>query len=84
MTAGHYCRQKWEWLHRHFTEPDEENLVESSHARYLYSNIYGWIDAQHFFAHIQFAEEKGLQGATDKGLDIERARAGNGALCDWS
>ena len=73
VTAGSLSRQEWESLFsRHFTEPDkEENLVESSHARYLYSNIYGWIDAQHFFAHIQFAEEKGLQGATDKGLDIE-------------
>jgi hypothetical protein len=54
-------------------EPDQiEDEVESSHARYFYSDIYGWIDAQHFFAHIQFAEDQGLQGATDKGIDIER------------
>jgi hypothetical protein len=73
VTAGSLSRQEWESLFsRHFTELDKvENLVESSQARYLFSKIYGWIDAQHFFAHIQFAEEKGLQGATDKGLDIE-------------
>jgi hypothetical protein len=73
VTAGSLARMEWESLFsRHFTERDRiENKVESRHARYLYSTIYGWIDAQHFFAHIQFAEEKGLQGATDKGLDIE-------------
>jgi hypothetical protein len=77
MTAGSLSRQEWESLfRRHFTEPDKvEDEVESSHARYLYSNIYGWIDAQHFFAHIQFAEEMGLQGATDKGIDIEGKQA---------
>ena len=73
VTAASLARQEWESLFsRHFTEPDKvEDEVESSQARYLYSNIYGWIDAQHFFAHIQFAEEMGLQGATDKGIDIE-------------
>lgn len=77
VTAGSLSRQEWESLfRRHFTEPDKvEDEVESSHARYLYSNIYGWIDAQHFFAHIQFAEEMGLQGATDKGIDIEGKQA---------
>lgn len=78
VTAGSLSRQEWESLFsRHFTEPDkDQDEVESSHARYLYSDIYGWIDAQHFFAHIQFAEELGLQGATDKGLDIEQKQAG--------
>ncbi|MBO0857063.1 MAG: DUF4157 domain-containing protein [Chloracidobacterium sp.] len=73
VTAGSLSKQEWESLFsRHFTEPDKvEDEVESSHARYLYSEIYGWIDAQHFFAHIQFAEDMGLQGATDKGIDIE-------------
>lgn len=73
VTAGSLSRREWESLFsRHFTEPDQvEFEVESSHPRYFYSTIYGWIDAQHFFAHIQFAEESGLQGATDKGLGIE-------------
>lgn len=73
VTAGSLARQEWESLfRRHFSEPDKvDHSVESSHARYLYSNIYGWIDAQHFFAHIQFAEDMGLQQATEKGIDIE-------------
>jgi hypothetical protein len=73
VTAGSMARMEWESLFkRHFTEPDKVlDEVESSHARYLYSNIYGWIDAQHFFAHIQFAEDLGLQGATAKGISIE-------------
>ena len=74
VTAGSLARQEWESLFkRHFTEPDKiMDEVESSHARYIYSQIYGWIDAQHFFAHIQFAEESGLQGATEKGIAIEQ------------
>lgn len=74
VTAGSLAAQEWESLfRRHFTEPDKVmDEVESSHARYLYSRIYGWIDAQHFFAHIQFAEESGLEGATEKGIKIEQ------------
>ncbi|MEV4758417.1 hypothetical protein AB0J86_25395 [Micromonospora sp. NPDC049559] len=74
VTAGSLARQEWESLfRRHFVEPDKvEDEVESSHARYIFSRVYGWIDAQHFFAHIQFAEELGSQGATDKGLSIEQ------------
>jgi len=77
VTAGYLARQEWESLfRRHFTEPDKvTDEVESSHARYLYSKIYGWIDAQHFFAHIQFAEEMGLGAATEKGLSIENKQA---------
>lgn len=53
VTAGSLARQGWESLFsRHFAEPDQnEDELESSHARYFYSTIYGWIDAQHFFAH---------------------------------
>jgi hypothetical protein len=74
VTAGSLARQEWESLFkRHFTEPDKVmGKVESSHARYLYSRIYGWIDAQHFFAHIQYAEDKGLEGATAEGIGIEK------------
>jgi hypothetical protein len=75
-TAGSLASQEWESLFsRHFTEPDKvEGEVESSHARYIYSKKYGWIDAQHFFAHIQFAEQEGLAGATAHGLRIEAAQ----------
>jgi hypothetical protein len=77
VTAGSLARQEWESLfRRHFIEPDQiEDEVESSHARYFYSRIYGWIDAQHFFAHIQFAEESGLEAATSKGIGIEEKQA---------
>jgi len=74
VTAGSLARQEWESLFkRHFTEPDQvADEVESSHARYLFSRIYGWIDAQHFFAHIQFAEDSGLEAATTTGISIEQ------------
>jgi hypothetical protein len=74
VTAGSLAATEWESLfQRHFTEPDKiEEEVESSHARYFYSRIYGWVDAQHFFAHIQFAEDLGLEGATEKGIEIEK------------
>jgi hypothetical protein len=77
VTAGSLARMEWESLFgRHFAEPDKvEDEVESSHARYIYSNVYGWIDAQHFFAHIQFAEDSGLEEATAKGIDIETKQA---------
>ena len=74
VTAGSLARTEWESLfQRHFAEPDAvEGEVESVHPRYLFSRIYGWIDAQHFFAHIQFAEEGGVERATEKGIGIER------------
>ena len=37
--------------------------------------MYGWIDAQHFFAHIQFAEDAGPARATSEGLAIEGKQA---------
>jgi hypothetical protein len=77
ITAGSVARQEWESLfRRHFTEPDQiEEEVESSHARYFYSRVYGWLDAQHFFAHIQFAQDQGLEAATMRGIEIERRQA---------
>lgn len=77
VTAGTLAKMEWESLFsRHFIEPDQvEDEVESSHARYLYSRIYGWIDAQHFFAHIQYAEESGVDAATKKGIGIEQKQA---------
>ena len=74
---GRLAKLEWESLFkRHFVEPDtEEYVTESSHARYIYSRIYGWIDAMHFFAHIQYAEDKGLAGATEEGIQIERKQA---------
>jgi hypothetical protein len=73
VTAGSLARMEWESLfQRHFIQPDQvENEVESAHARYLYSRTYGWIDTQHFFAHIQYAEESGPAAAAAKGIDIE-------------
>jgi len=77
VTAGQLAKAEWESLFtRHFVEPDQvEDEVESSHARYLYSKMYGWIDAQHFFAHIQFAEDAGPAKATSEGLAIEGKQA---------
>jgi hypothetical protein len=70
VTAGSLAATEWESLFkRHFIEPDKiEEEVESSHARYIYSSAYGWIDAQHFFAHIQSAEESGLEASTSEGV----------------
>jgi len=77
VTAGRLAKAEWESLFkRHFVEPDQvEDEVESGHARYLYSKMYGWIDAQHFFAHIQFAEDAGPAKATSEGLAIEGQQA---------
>jgi hypothetical protein len=76
VTAGSLARAEWQSLFaRHFAEPDQdEMMVESAHARYFYSTLYGWIDAQHFFAHIQYAEEAGASAATERGIGIERAQ----------
>lgn len=74
VTVGTLAKTEWESLFkRHFVEPDQvSEEVESSHARYLYSRLYGWIDALHFFAHIQFAEESGLEAATEEGIKVEQ------------
>jgi hypothetical protein len=59
---------------RHFTEPEQSPGVESAHPRYLYSRSYGWIDGQHFFGFIDFAEAA-VQGAGSRQAGLERATA---------
>jgi len=81
-TAGVMARKVWTYIFlRHFTEADSKPGVESSHARYFYSHTYGWIDGQHFFGFIDFAEQhyndtggdrqKAFDKATAQGLQIE-------------
>lgn len=56
-TAGSIARRIWTYIFlRHFTETGSRPDVESSHPRYLYSDQYGWVDAQHFFGFIDMAE----------------------------
>ncbi|MFI6252730.1 DUF4157 domain-containing protein [Streptomyces sp. NPDC051016] len=81
VTCGVLARRVWTSVFlRHFTEPDQRPGVESAHPRYLYSRDYGWIDGQHFFAFIDFAENQvraagsrqgGLERATAQGSVIE-------------
>jgi len=82
VTAGSIARRIWTYIFaRHFTEPETRGDVESSHPRYLYSYQYGWIDAQHFFGFIDFAEAQyqshqgnateAFEAATAQGLEIE-------------
>jgi hypothetical protein len=82
VTVGSIARRIWTHIFlRHFTEPQSQGDVESSHPRYLYSHQYGWIDAQHFFGFIDIAEAKSqsnpgkrqsaFDAATAEGLSIE-------------
>lgn len=82
VTAGSIARRIWTHIFaRHFAEPETRGDVESSHPRYLYSAQYGWIDAQHLFGFIDFAEaqyqghggnrQKSFDAATAQGLEIE-------------
>jgi Domain of unknown function (DUF4157) len=81
VTCGVLARRVWTSVFlRHFTEPDPRPGVESVHPRYLYSRTYGWIDGQHFFGFIDFAErhvreggspQAGLDRATAQGIKIE-------------
>jgi hypothetical protein len=81
VTCGVLARRVWTSVFlRHFTEPDPRPGVESVHPRYLYSRTYGWIDGQHFFGFIDFAEghvheggspQAGLERATAQGIKIE-------------
>ncbi|HEY5247984.1 MAG TPA: DUF4157 domain-containing protein, partial [Dermatophilaceae bacterium] len=57
VTAGSIARRIWTHIFaRHFTEPDPRGGVESVHPRYFYSRTYGWVDGQHFFGFIDYAE----------------------------
>lgn len=81
-TAGTIARRVWTYIFlRHFTEPDPRPGMESVHPRYFYSHTYGWIDGQHFFGFIDFAEiqyvnsgsdrQQAFEAATAQGLEIE-------------
>jgi hypothetical protein len=86
ITAGSLARNVWTNIFfKHFVEPDQkEGAIESAHPRYFFSRKYGWIDAQHFFGFIDFAEQfhratpkklqKAFDEATKKGLKIEETQ----------
>jgi hypothetical protein len=82
QTAGTIARRVWTNLFlRHFTEPDPRGGVESVHPRYFYSKAHGWVDGQHFFGFIDFAEQHlaarpndpdaAFAAATAQGIKIE-------------
>lgn len=82
VTVGSIARRVWTYLFlRHFVEADSAPGVESVHPRYFYSHTYGWVDGQHFFGFIDFAEkhfnetggnrQEAFNRATDQGLEIE-------------
>lgn len=85
ITTGSIARRIWTYIFlRHFNEPSSPTPygdMESIHPRYFYSNTYGWIDAQHFFGFVDFAEScylanpgnqtAAFQAATDQGRKIE-------------
>jgi len=83
ITTGSIARRIWTHiLLRHFTEANSGPDTESVHPRYIYSHQYGWIDAQHFFGFIDFAEQQwrrhsgnnqqAFDAATQQGANIER------------
>lgn len=91
QTAGTIARRVWTNLFlRHFTEPDPRGGVESSHPRYFYSKTYGWVDGQHFFGFIDFAEQQlvatpndpdaAFAAATAEGIKIENDQQ---TIRDW-
>jgi len=82
VTAGSIARRVWTYIFlRHFTEANSAPGVESAHPRYFYSHQYGWVDGQHFFGFIDFAEkhyndtggnrQEAFDRATAQGLEIE-------------
>lgn len=81
VTAGSIARRIWTNLFlRHFVEPESRPGVESQFPRYMYSQSFGWIDAQHFFGFIDYAEQhyqktgdrqKAFDAATAQGVKIE-------------
>ncbi len=92
MTTGKIARRIWTNIFlRHFTEPNTRPGVESAHPRYFYSRPYGWVDAQHFFGFIDFAEREAathpgdrqgtLQAATSRGSQIEARQQ---LIRDWA
>jgi len=79
VTAGSLARKVWTNIFfKHFVEPDQkEGAIESAHPRYFFSRKYGWIDAQHFFGFIDFAEQfhRGTPKKLQKAFDKRRRRA---------
>lgn len=81
VTAGSIARRVWTNLFlRHFVEPESRPGIESQFPRYLYSGSFGWVDAQHFFGFIDYAErhyqktgdrQKAFDAATAQGVKIE-------------
>jgi hypothetical protein len=82
VTTGVLARRVWTHLFiRHFTEPDHRPGIESVHPRYVFSTTYGWIDCQHFFGFIDYAEQdaavagrtrqQAFDAATSRGIGIE-------------
>jgi hypothetical protein len=82
VTAGSIARRIWTNLFlRHFVDPESRPGVESRFPRYLYSRTFGWIDAQHFFGFIDYAEghyrktgdrQKAFDASTKQGIQIEK------------
>lgn len=81
VTAGSIARRIWTHIFsRHFTEAESAPGVESVHPRYFYSRQYGWVDGQHFFGFIDYAERdsvgrtraEAFDASTRRGFDIER------------
>ncbi len=81
VTAGTIARRIWTHIFsRHFTEADSAPGVESVHPRYFYSRTYGWVDGQHFFGFIDYAERdaagrttaQAFDASTRRGFEIER------------
>lgn len=67
ITTGSIARRVWTHIFlRHFVEPDSRPGVESAHPRYFYSQTYGWVDAQHFFGFIDFAEQQYQRSGGDR------------------
>jgi len=85
VTAGSIARRIWTALFLlHFTL-GRGGGEDSRHPRYFYSHQYGWIDGQHFFGFIDFAEahynkrknkknrrRRAFKAATRQGHKIEK------------
>src|ERR1041384_579232 len=81
VTAGTIARRIWTNMFlRHFEEPDSAPGTESVYPRYFFAPSYGWIDAQHFFGFIDYAQnESNLPGGRS-----EERRVGKEGRSRWS
>ena len=81
-SIGTVARRVWTYMFlRHFVDSDSAPGVESVFPRYFFSRKYGWIDGQHFFGFIDYAEGQhqansddnaAFAAATKQGVDIEK------------